>query len=834
MAKRPLITYSHGRKSASKRGRWVDLTTDDDDFISASIDMGFVPNTLSNDKLIPTRPTSQAAAMASEPSDESIGNVVAFTGCTPSVATRALRVKNNNVDAAMNAVLDNEDLEKLERDLGWNEGLMSNVQPFGASAAPTRGNSPVGSMQPNTQDEADHQMAAALAASQQETGVVTADGTNMIGPSNRNDPSNQWAMVLHGAQEVLGDAEIGKRVQEKDAVEPRLLKHLTDGDYTPNFLTICHEIPAAREALLLKSWVKDEYGYDEGWWRGQPIPTPTVVHVADGSSAATPTDKQEELIAELQRLMVFLGHSDRIYASTGGLTETKMIKEHNLSDGSLLELVLKSWTAAAANKNPAVSDMFTTKMGTNSKEGMDTPYMPVAEITVLSDQSSKKYLSELLDDLIWSQDLADDNYMERPADVLIINLKQADPEMKQLNVDVPASFYMDKYLEENLESSRILRRDMMQARHKLERVEAVEKKLTTWSFRDSKKAEKEAAKLEQGAKGKDQVGSKESAKVSHPVIGEDNAEIKVKDLFAHSIAHFSGENREEADASDTPLQPDLPEFPEIAAKLERVMLNIEFKLRELAVLKEKTRSMLSDLSKSTPSTKHQYTLRGVATKPSITYVLSAKPSPDVEMVGQAATKLVDVDDNTPAGMQWWRLAYESSGSNAAIRRTPAADYDVLRAVELEHTSALLVYASDRAIAPIPDSFSDIPEPLKQFITRDNHQANLELTAARRPNPDFTYFDQVRDSIEPPDSRRGSDSSLNVNGRPSPSPPSPPVDEIFLDPPEEDSAGVVEMAQTEHSKPLTLGDTAMGGLSESQGAGAEGGEHVEDADIKMAE
>lgn len=832
MSKRPPKTTTFAR--ASKR-RQTDISTD-------AIDMGLVPNTLSTEPLIPKRPTSQAAAMATEPPEELIGTVVAVTCCSTTEATRALRVKNSNVEAACNAIFDGEDLEKAEKDSGWNESLMNSVQPLGASAAPTRGNSPAPSMQPNTQEEEDRDIAAAMAASQQETGVVHADGTStstMVGPSNRDDYGNQWAMVQYRAQEVLADVEITQRVQHKDAAEPRFVKHLTDGDYTPNLFTICHAIPAAREAFLMKSWLKHDYGHDDGWWRGQPIPTPTVVHVADGSPAETLTDRYEEVIAEVQRLMAFLDASDRIYASTGGLTETKMIKEHNLSDGTLLELFLKSWTAAAESKHAPASSIFTTKMGTTDKDGMDTPFMTMAEITVRSEQGTKQDLPELLNEYIWDRDLSADNYIDCPADVFVLNLKQADPNSKQVGVEIPASFHIDRFLEENVESSQVMRHSMKQARDKITSIESIERKLTAWPYLDSQKAVKEETKLAQGRKEKLE---KEKGKTGPTVsiraldesgLGDDNAKVKLKDLLAHSLAHFSGGNRKDADATDIPLEPHPPGFSDTAAKLERVMTSIEDKLRLLSINKTETRSLLSKLSNETPAEsgeqtpKHRYTLRGVATKANITYVLRPKSNSDVEMDGHDSTKPVDADDTTPAGMQWWRIAYESNGSSARIFRTKAADYDVLRAAELEHNSALLVYASDRAV-DLPANFvSDLPEPLQQFITRDNEQFHSDLAAAQRDLPFIDFNSQIRDSIEPVDGRRGSNSSMNANVPDSPN--SPPVQEIHLDPPED-----VEMIEKADAKPLTLRDMDMSGVSENQDMGVGGAQHIEDTDIKMVE
>lgn len=838
MSKRPStkITYGSGSSQAAKRRhRAIDTITDD-------TGMAFVPDTLSSEPLIPTQPTSQAAAMASEPSAELVDTVISFTSCSTTAAVRALKVKNNNVEAAVNALFDGEDLEKAEKDLGWNEGLMNNVQPLGASAAPTRGNSPAPSMQPSTRDEEDHQIAAAIAASQQETGVVHADGTStsaVFGPSNRTDYSNQWAMVRSGAQEVLADVEITQRVQDKSAAEPRFLKHLTDGDYTPNLFTICHAIPAAREALLMKSWLKPDYGYDDGWWRGQPSPIPTVVHVADGSSAETLTDRHEELIAEVQRLMAFLESSDRMYASTGGLTETKMIKDHNLSDATLLELFLKSWTAAVETKDATLSGVFTTKMGTKDKDELDTPYQTIADITVRSQPGIKQNLPELLNEYIWASDLSANNYIESPADVFVLSLKQDDTTGKKVGVDIPSSLHIDRFLHDNLESSKAMRSEISNARDKIVGIEEMERRLTSWQYFDAQKAAREKAKLEQGRKEKDEKEQRQSGpQVSIRALDDsdmeeeeqNNAEVKVKELIAQSVAHFSGGKREDGDDTNYPPTPDRPGFSDTAAKLAQIMTSIDEKMRLLAINKEETLSMISKLSNDAPASageqppKHRYHLRGVATKPNITYVLTPKAEKDVEMNGEDSAEQVDVDDTTPPGMQWWRIAYESNGSSANISRTKTPDYDVLRAAELEHSSALLVYASERAVDLPRDSVSiSLPEPLQQFIERDNEQFHSDLVAAQHDTR-YTYFDSdIKNSIERQGrGRKDSNSSMDAIGASS---PSPPVEEIHLSSPED-----VEMLEKSDAKSLTLGDMAMGEISESHDGDGCGAQHVEDADL----
>ena len=122
------------------------------------------------------------------------------------------------------------------------------------------------------------------------------------------------------------------------------------------------------------------------------------------------------------------------------------------------------------------------------------------------------------------------------------------------------------------------------------------------------------------------------------------------------------------------------------------------------------------------------------------------------------------DDTTPAGMRWWRIEYEISntGLEAKITKTKTADYDVIRAVELEHSSALLVYASDRAIVPIPDADS-LPPALQAFVDRDNALFAQELYAERNKPPAYDLTDVPRESIEAPYEGRGSMDSTRVEG-----------------------------------------------------------------------
>lgn len=773
----------------------------------------------------------------------------------------------------MLAALEGENIDQLEQGTTWDESIWSadrdgnTLHPLGASAAPTRGPSPapsLGMTNPKTKNDEDSDLQAAINASMQESGVITQDGNDVkFGPATRDQyDTDQWALVTSQstAQEVVPDLPAKKRLQQGQ--EPRLLKHLPDGDYTPNMLTIFHAIPKAKEALLMRGCVNSDYGSDPEWWRGNSIPVPRIVHTIDGSPVAPDTDKHDELIAEAQRLMAFLECSDRTYATIGGITNADIIRNNNLQttrSGSLLELFLQSWVVAAVSKissspeqSKQVSGLFTTVVGTTAKEGMDSPDMTVIDMSLEAGDKDKVDLFELLDNLLWDTDPDDsdrpENYVERPADILVMKATRAQtPDASApLGLEAPASFYIDRYLQENVAATKIIRQQMAFNRKRINKIDEIERKLRTWQ---------------------------------HP---NKSSRIDARKLLDHTLGHFSGKNRKNIDDEDRTNSASLatvepPHYPEVVQQLEQVIASIDRKLEVLAEEKEKTRKAVSDMSRAPPSEefeqKHRYTLRGVATKPNITYLLQAKsPSESTDMVLQLD------DDTTPEGFQWWRLEYEVAGSTAKMLRTPAGDYDVLRAIELEHNSALLVYANEDA-ADLDYLLGDLPEPLKDFIVRDNQEFATELSRAEADPPAygddiFTNDDDLneipRRSIEP---RASMDSLKVVNGGDTPpmadsppaygdgdasqhhayglgygSKPDPPVAEIHLDDDlnllDESGAGskeVEEMVEKQHA-PLVprsgmssgpTDDIDMGG-TDSQEMGVGGATHVEDAEMKWCD
>ena len=458
------------------------------------------------------------------------------------------------------------------RRIAYND---NNLHPLGHSAAPTRGSSPVPSLKhPSTKAEEDAEMERALANSRQdlpygsqETGIIGADGKTqnpLFGPATRStyDPS-QWAMTIsgpadtHETSEVIPDVEPKERGANGD--NPRFLKQLPSGDYLPNLLTIAHSIPLAREALITRSHVSGAYGHDSDWWRGHAIRLPRIVHAADGSAAAPVATEHEEIVAEMQRLMALLEMSNRLYGSTESLVRLAKGSRGYASE-TLLDQVIRTWETAAntVSPNPGLQNgIFHSVIGTSGAEGVLTPNMWLLPLNVTHEDESSGMpvtLAEIMDRTLWDTDPNDDafcdTYMEHCADVLPMRLVHTDPTKTKLDVVIPAEFYVDKYLRENVESTRVIRKRMAQTKKRMAKVDEILSKIKSFK---------------------------------HP---SKSGSIDASDFVGYTVKHFNGENRkvvlESREARGIDLSADLAPLPDnyasISARLEAACHSISEKL----------------------------------------------------------------------------------------------------------------------------------------------------------------------------------------------------------------------------------------------------------------
>lgn len=675
----------------------------------------------------------------------------------------------------------------------------NDLVPLGA---PTRGSTPVPSLkQPATRDEEDVGLQQALAASrgeipftQQEMGVISSGKTH-FGPAMRSqyEPA-QWAVTTLPGQEVMPDLEPVDRVNKPG--EPRCLRPLPSSEYLPNLLTILHSIPRSRKALLMPQETRSSYGQDSEWWKGHSIRMPRIVSTVDLSSAEPISAESDEVIAEMQRLMALLDVSSRSYGSVDSLLRLDAVNNisSELPAETLADRVLHAWEIAASNyvsEDDPILDTFRSRMGTNDEDGVQTPYMRLMPLKLgIHHAENPVTLTEAINELLWDMEDPEESdfYIEKPSELLCIHVSRDDKSIERAGLIIPPFFYIDQYLKENVHETKDLRMEMANAKARVTSIDDVCMKLETFSRGATKSA------------------------------------VDASLLLDHTIGHFSGQNKqlmlEDRLLSGAEIDVDLPspslQHEKIAARLNAVYAGIKSKIETLKRESEKAKELLSRLWQSASeilpadSLKHRYWLRGVATKASVTYILRPR---QVATSDEYATA---VDEDTPEGMQWWRIEYDDNGTK--ISKTPAAQDDVIRAVELEHKEALVVYASDSAIAAQPDS--DLPDALRDFIKKDDELFNLELQISTQNSAHNVNISHLEHH-----GRRGSTDStmVNLDHNDSDPPPyddqDPPAHEITLDGLDPDNE--MEMVETDH-EPLTMGslrrdsDVLMMGMGRSRG------------------
>ncbi|THY47571.1 hypothetical protein D6C97_07948 [Aureobasidium pullulans] len=765
------------------------------------------------------RSVSFTSGIMTDAHSEAIAGIVGVVGCTDDVARRWLKVKNNDADAALNAIFDNEDLSKAESTstVTWNENDFSagrdgtaafgpqnyafneqNLRPLGQSAAPTRGNSPANSFrQPANRDDEDADLQKAIAASQGQTGVTLPNTNFKPATENHYDP-RQWSLTIaddQQASEIIPDLEPHERKNEPG--EPRFLKQLPSGDYLPNLLTIAHSIPFARKALLAPHKSYSSYGSDSEWWKGHGIRLPKIVSTVSGAPLEPATTSQDEMIAEMQRLMALLDESTRSYGSADTLVR---LAENN--SGCILDRVLQKWENAYLDTmeqyyNENKFFVFHSLIGTTNPEGMNTSDLYSLPLFVTSGPGNASVdLASIMDDTLWDTDVDDvnfyDNFIDSCAQVLPIRLTQNDTSKETLNVIIPPAFYVDKYLKKNADATREVRKQIAHGKKKIEKIELAEFKLK--NYRHAQKGD-----------------------------------LDTESMLQHAQNYFSGESRknliEEREGAgaggDTDIPLPLEHHSVIAEQLHAVCVEIDSKLKALEQEKEKARKALAELSQETglaqESLQHRYSLRGVSTKSQVTYLLRPRDPSDTSMVD---------DEDAPAGTQWWRIEYDVQVNGAKVNKSKSSQDDVIRAVELEHNQALLVYASDAALSS--EHHIELTPALKEFIRHDDENFDSEMqmngyghvnvypanVGQRRGSADSTIANFGNDEDLPPAYEDGDveygripiddgkDITMNGGGE------SPPAHEIRLD--NEDvqhssggDKGGVEMIEKTHEVPSTL-------------------------------
>jgi hypothetical protein len=332
----------------------------------------------------------------------------------------------------------------------------------------------------------------------QETGKIgvketDSEGRPYFGPARGGnyDPS-QWALTVPASTvvEVLQDPDPPNRKRHEGRLQPVHMKPLSKrNDPLPSLITILGAIPGARETLLFRRLLLDNYGSHQDWWSGTKIDSARVRH--DGEDPSF--DAQWDLIHETQRLMAFTKESERSYGSVEPLSSLSALTNIdnevlNVKFESQADRFLYAWSNAP--EIAKYDDAFWAFLSTCSKHhaNADNPFQTqnfwMFNLRAQSQPNLRHTLYDAVDKLVYPDTEGDKNgiraCLSQIAPILVFTVRNDESASSQgLNMDVPPSIYLDRYLEEHIDAAKAMRENSRDCREAVENIEKRLKKLQT-------------------------------------------------------------------------------------------------------------------------------------------------------------------------------------------------------------------------------------------------------------------------------------------------------------------------------------------------------------------
>ncbi|KAJ5322709.1 hypothetical protein N7452_010998 [Penicillium brevicompactum] len=714
-----------------------------------------------------------------EPTEDAIANFVSFTSTTREQAVAFLKANNLDSQKAINAYFEDPSGPPPQTtgnygDKGpvWDFSQQDNAPPLPATAPPSRPPSRIdkrdadqntgkqgaasaskGTTPPeenkctqhtdmglsSTEDsgqgltlaereEKELQRAVAMSLGsdmgQQETGVTSNNQSQLSKATRDHYEENAWAMTLFNTEEVMASPDPEDRVRVEG--EPAFIRPNADDVYLGGFLTILHNIPRAREALLLRNKLLFDYGHEPQWWNGHAINLPKIVTINDGTESDNDWD---DIIYESQRLMALMDTSKRAFGSSESLAKIKSMSQMATDSEDAVTRFMEAWNGAAMQADPEnpLTTMFTShaykKELFSEFDEPERKELFTFEPNVEKDHGQTLY--EVLDSALWSDspgEELDETWLEYVADVLVFKL-DAHQKPNPVDVEVPLNFYPDRYLSSCQHIAREFRLKRLEIQGEILKLEQLMKGYTFPEGSSSIFTAKE-------------ILEKAAASLSTPA-SEPLSDSAVSDAANLETTQITEELKRIANKIDVRLKGKLNISPPPSYQANDPQIELEERKQStLESLREISKTLTEPSESPSEPPIYKYTLRGVCTQPHVTYVLSDPQT--------TAGDLMEMDSDPHDNYQWWRISYSAedgkarqaekkqkqnetgtgaSGDTIGYTIRKVSETEVLRAAREEWSSVLLVYASGNAMDA---QVNPAPPQLQGFVNRDNDAFTAEF------------------------------------------------------------------------------------------------------------
>ena len=306
------------------------------------------------------------------------------------------------------------------------------------------------------------------------TGVTNASAPH-FGPATQEHYDKNWQMTVPGeyTKEIWLNPDPADR--KRDGTKPAFLRPTTQGHRLPALIKILQTIPLTREAMVCRDLILSDYGQNSEWWDGTPIEIPEAFHEADNRQ----DHDVEEVLYETQRLVAFLEGTERAYGSTDSLLGISSMGL--LKDEELLAVFFKAWEAASEHVGVRLDlhdivESMGAKRELSQPDDAESIYFTTFEVRVDEEIADKGHtLYDAVDDILWANDglqIEDQEiYLEKVADVFVLDVKRAKEASSGLGIRIPAIWYLDRYLQSSVEEMKRMRKTKAAIQEELDLIE---------------------------------------------------------------------------------------------------------------------------------------------------------------------------------------------------------------------------------------------------------------------------------------------------------------------------------------------------------------------------
>lgn len=484
----------------------------------------------------------------------------------------------------------------------------------------------------------------------QESGVMDTDVNEVhFGPAQRPDyDEGEWAMIqLNKAKTEPPPSE---RTRKPDT-PAFLVTKAVNAWARPRFgaiLTVLHSIPRARNALLSAGRPPETgYGHNANWWKGELVLSP---HVEDHGQAWGQMPRWND---ELHRLLAFLDMTDRSYATSDTLANVL----GNLEEELFEKLRTSESCEGKDDNSDSVASLFcqANVISVMTEEIWYSHAWGLLQIELSTENLS---IAETLNDvwdMLFFMDIVEEQVTEAKTALLsnvgeVLTMRFAEELPKML--EIPETFYVDRYLASNRDRMREVQFDMRAINRAINKSKKLERDLITWTC------------LETGAiRNRKEVNPLAVSRCQDMIdlIKSAAAWRRREEYRALGVdGHYLPDRQDEPRLSFEEVQR-VQRLEERIGALESEMRTIDEILQNVIMperkqLKNKLRHLANLYTSASQDAawipQHGYQCRGLIKEANIIYI-NIPPEPDLMEL--------DNDSVSSCSGQWWKLAYLEEG-----------------------------------------------------------------------------------------------------------------------------------------------------------------------------